>query len=138
MIHAQYTVVRGDYARAGEASAAIKRTLKQLGVDSSTLRRIAVASYECELNLVIHSLGGTLTLDVDDNNVKLVSQDQGPGISDVNEAMREGYSTADDAARSYGFGAGMGLPNMRRNADQFEIYSMVPDGTTIEMQFTIG
>lgn len=138
MIQAKYTVVRGDYARAGEASADIKRTLKQLGVDSSTLRRIAVASYECELNMVIHSLGGSLTLVIDNDRVKLTSNDLGPGIFDVNEAMQEGYSTADDIARNYGFGAGMGLPNMRRNADKFAIYSIVPDGTTIEMEFNIG
>ena len=101
------------------------------------LRRVAVASYEVELNLVIHSLGGTLTLEVDPGWVRLFSNDIGPGIPDVELAMREGYSTANEEARSLGFGAGMGLPNMKRNADQFAIQSAVGVGTTIEMSFCL-
>ena len=126
-----------DYTRAGEASADIKRRLKQLGVSSMVLRRVAVASYEVELNLVIHSRGGVLTLEVEPDRVRLVSRDVGPGIPDVELAMREGYSTANEEARSLGFGAGMGLPNMKRNADQFAIESAVGVGTTIEMSFCL-
>lgn len=137
LIHQEYPVVAEDYTRAGEASADIKRRLKQLGVSSMVLRRVAVASYEVELNLVIHSRGGVLTLEVEPDRVRLVSRDVGPGIPDVELAMREGYSTANEEARSLGFGAGMGLPNMKRNADQFAIQSAVGVGTTIEMSFCL-
>ena len=136
-MRAVYPVARGDYARAGEASADIKRTLRQLGVDAGVLRRIAVAAYESELNLVIHSLGGEMVLEVDQERVVLTSRDEGPGIPNVEEAMRAGFSTADDTARDYGFGAGMGLPNMKRNADTFFIQSRVPDGTSIRMTFAL-
>ena len=137
LIHQEYPVAAEDYNRAGEASADIKRRLKQLGVSSMVLRRVAVASYEVELNLVIHSRGGVLTLEVEPDRVRLVSRDVGPGIPDVELAMREGYSTANEEARSLGFGAGMGLPNMKRNADQFAIESAVGVGTTIEMSFCL-
>lgn len=138
VLHAEYPVATGDYTRAGEASADIKRRLKQLGVGSSVLRRVAVASYEVELNLVIHSLGGKLSLDVDQNGVWLTSEDVGPGIADLSLAMREGWSTANEEARSLGFGAGMGLPNMKRNADDFEIESELGKGTRIRMRFALA
>lgn len=138
MIHSVYPVASGDYTRAGEASADIKRKLKQLGVSSTVLRRIAVASYEVELNLVIHSMGGELILEVDAGGINLTSQDVGPGIPDISMAMKEGYSTANEEARSLGFGAGMGLPNMKRNADGFEIESEVGKGTRISMRFALG
>ena len=137
-LHAEYPVAQGDYTRAGEASADIKRRLKQLGVSSMVLRRVAVASYEVELNLVIHSLGGKLMLDVGTDGVLLVSEDVGPGIPDIAMAMREGYSTASEEARSLGFGAGMGLPNMKRNADDFDIQSEVGKGTRISMRFNLA
>ena len=137
-LHAEYPVTAGDYTRAGEASADIKRRLKQLGVSSLVLRRVAVASYEVELNLVIHSLGGTLYLDVGQDGVRLTSQDVGPGIADISLAMREGWSTANEEARSLGFGAGMGLPNMKRNADDFEIQSELGKGTRISMRFALA
>ena len=138
LIHTEYPIDAADYTRAGEASADIKRKLKQLGVPSLVLRRVAVASYEVELNLVIHSLGGVLILEVDETGVRLTSQDVGPGIPDISLAMREGYSTANEEARSLGFGAGMGLPNMKRNADDFEIESEVGKGTRISMRFALG
>ena len=137
-LHAEYPIQTGDYTRAGEASADIKRKLKQLGVGAQVMRRVAVASYEVELNLVIHSLGGQLTLDVDANGIWLESRDVGPGIPDIEMAMKEGYSTANDEARSLGFGAGMGLPNMKRNADEFDIQSEVGVGTTIMMRFHLN
>ena len=138
LLHVEYPVERGDYDRAGEASADIKRKLKQLGVSATVLRRVAVASYEVELNLVIHSDGGVLTLEVAPDRVWLISADRGPGIPDVTLAMREGWSTADETARSLGFGAGMGLPNMKRNADEFDITSAVGEGTTIKMGFALA
>ena len=137
MIHAVYPVAADDYTCAGEASADIKRKLKQLGVDSKVLRRVSVASYEVELNLVIHSMGGTLTLQVDPEKVTLISQDVGPGIPDIDKAMTEGYSTANEEACTLGFGAGMGLPNMKRNATDFDIQSQVGVGTTIMMSFAL-
>ena len=137
-VHQVYHVEADDFTRAGEASADIKRRLKQLGVSSAVLRRVAVASYEVELNLVIHSDGGDLTMHVDQDGVHLISKDVGPGIADVEQAMREGYSTASEEARSMGFGAGMGLPNMKRNADEFAIESRLGAGTTIEMTFRLA
>jgi len=135
LIHQEYDVERGNYQTAGEASADMKRRLRQLGVSALLLRRLAVASYEVELNLVIHSLGGKLTFDVDPEGVQLISEDRGPGIPDIEMAMKEGYSTANDEARSLGFGAGMGLPNMKRNADEFDIQSTPGVGTKITMRF---
>lgn len=130
-----YPVKALDYATAGDASATIKRKLKQLGVDSNILRRIAVASYEAELNLIIHSQGGTLTVQMSPTSILLQSKDVGPGIPDIQRALQEGYSTASEEARNLGFGAGMGLPNMKRNADEFAIESELGKGTTIRMRF---
>ena len=135
MFTGSYHVAKDDYTSAGHASADIKRQLKQIGVGGDVLRRVAVASYEVELNLVIHSLGGDLTLNVYPDLVELISSDIGPGIPDLTMAMKEGYSTASEMARSLGFGAGMGLPNMKRNADDFDIKSTVGVGTTITMGF---
>ena len=137
LIRITYPVASADYTSAGKASTDIKRRLKQLGVGGDVLRRVAVASYEVELNLVIHSLGGELSLTVFPDSVLLVSTDVGPGIPDLEMAMREGFSTANDEARSLGFGAGMGLPNMKRNADGFDIQSQAGSGTTITMRFLL-
>ena len=104
-----YEVHAGEFQTAGDASASIKRKLKQLGVNSNVLRRIAVASYEAELNLIIHSNGGQLKLEITPDAIILVSEDIGPGIADLSKAMQEGFSTASEEARDLGFGAGMGL-----------------------------
>ena len=98
---------------------------------------MSVACYEVELNLVIHSLGGTLTLQVEPDKVTLISKDVGPGIPDIEKAMTEGFSTANEEARTLGFGAGMGLPNMKRNSTEFDIQSEVGVGTTITMSFAL-
>ena len=132
-----YDVHKGEFETAGDASASIKRKLKQLGVDSTVLRRVAVASYEAELNLIIHSLGGQLTMEMNPEHIVLISKDVGPGIADIDKAMQEGFSTASEEARVLGFGAGMGLPNMRRNADGFAIESQIGVGTTIQMEFRL-
>ena len=132
-----FPVEAGDYVSAGQASTTIKRKLKQLGIQAAVLRRVSVASYEVELNLVIHSMGGTLTLQVDPEKVTLISRDVGPGIPDIDKAMTEGYSTANEEARTLGFGAGMGLPNMRRNATDFSIESQVGVGTCLTMSFAL-
>lgn len=132
-----YEVRTGEYQTAGDASANIKRKLKQIGIGGTVLRRIAVASYEAELNLIIHSHGGTLSVEMTPEQIMLVSADVGPGIADLSKAMQEGYSTASEEARGLGFGAGMGLPNMKRNADGFDIESAVGKGTTIQMRFDL-
>ncbi len=132
-----YQVRAGEFQTAGDASASIKRKLKQIGVDSNILRRIAVASYEAELNLIIHSMGGKLTLEMTPEKISLISDDVGPGIADLGKAMLEGFSTASEEARDLGFGAGMGLPNMKRNADGFEIASEPGKGTHIQMEFRL-
>ena len=137
LLEKNFPVEAGAFTTAGEASTTIKRTLKQLGIGAEVLRRVSVASYEVELNLVIHSLGGTLTLLVDPEKVTLISKDIGPGIPDIGKAMTEGFSTASDEARTLGFGAGMGLPNMKRNASEFDIQSEVGVGTTITMSFAL-
>ena len=132
-----YEVRTGEYQTAGDASASIKRKLKQIGVGGTVLRRIAVASYEAELNLIIHSHGGTLSVEMTPDSILLTSADVGPGIADLSKAMQEGYSTASEEARGLGFGAGMGLPNMKRNADGFDIQSEAGKGTTIQMRFDL-
>lgn len=132
-----YEIHAGEFQTAGDASANIKRKLKQIGVDSAVLRRIAVASYEAELNLIIHSQGGRMTMEMTPEQITLISADVGPGIADIDKAMQEGFSTASEEARDLGFGAGMGLPNMRRNADGFAIESELGKGTRIQMEFRL-
>ena len=132
-----FPIEKGDFVRAGEASSAIKRTLRQLGVSSSIMRRVAVAAYEAEMNLIIHSLGGQMEFQVSQDGVLLVSRDVGPGIPDISMAMKEGYSTASEEIRMMGFGAGMGLPNMQRNCDRFDIQSRMGEGTVISMEFKL-
>ena len=132
-----FPVEKDDFVTAGEASAKIKRTLKKLGVDAILLRRISVCAYEVELNLVIHSLGGSIDFQVTQDAVTLLVKDRGPGIPDLDLAMREGWSTAPESVRMMGFGAGMGLPNMKRNADEFDIKSEVGVGTEILMKFKL-
>ena len=133
----EYEILSGAYDRAGDASGDIKRRLKQLGIDNNTLRRVAVTSYEMEMNIIIHSQGGVMGLMVDQDWITLYSKDTGPGIPDVQLAMREGFSTAGQDARDMGFGAGMGLPNMKRNADTFEIASQMGEGTQISITFKV-
>jgi len=138
VLREEFQVVAMDFTTAGEASATIKRLLKKLGVNSSVVRRLSIACYEAEINLVIHSMGGKLILTVGAEDVTLTSEDVGPGIPDIDLAMSEGYSTASEDVRMMGFGAGMGLANMARNADRFHIESKVGEGTKIEMVFNIA
>lgn len=132
-----YPVQASQFETAGDASAAIKRKLKQLGVDSTILRRIAVASYEAELNLIIHSLGGTLSMEMTPDELTLTSEDVGPGIPDIDKALTEGFSTASEQARDLGFGAGMGLPNIVRVSDHFVLASRPGVGTLMVITFTL-
>lgn len=132
-----FSVAKMDFTRAGDVSARIKRMLKLLGVDARVIRRIAVATYEAEINLVIHSEGGEIVLQIEPRDIVITVRDVGPGIADIDQAMTEGFSTASEDARSMGFGAGMGLPNMSRNADRFSIQSKLGVGTTIVMAFDL-
>lgn len=129
----EYTVRSQDFASAGEASSRIKKTLQAIGMPPEIVRRVAVAAYEAELNLVIHSLGGTMKVAITPDKIEMVVADRGPGIANIDLAMQEGYSTAPDYVREMGFGAGMGLPNIKRSADQFEIHSKVGIGTTLRV-----
>jgi CBS domain-containing protein/anti-sigma regulatory factor (Ser/Thr protein kinase) len=130
--HRVYRLDRYDFEHAGNASAALKRELKQRGVSLKTTRRAAIASYELEINIVAHSHGGSFTHFIDGNRVRITANDFGPGIPDVEKAMSEGFSTANDWIRSQGFGAGMGLPNAKRVSDEFEIQSGVEMGTMVK------
>ena len=137
-IRLQYTVPGDDFARAGEASADLKSTLKRLGLPAAAVRRISIALYEGEINLAIHAGGGQIDVSIDDDAVEMVLSDQGPGIPDIELAMSEGFSTASAQVRSLGFGAGMGLPNMKRYTDEFAIRSTVGLGTTITMRVKVS
>lgn len=126
-----------DFTSAGQASVQVKKNLRQLGLSPETIRRVSIAMYEGEINMVIHAGGGEADISVTENQVEIVLTDKGPGIKDIDKAMQEGYSTAPDSVRSLGFGAGMGLPNMKRYSDYMDIKSVVGEGTTITMRINI-
>jgi anti-sigma regulatory factor (Ser/Thr protein kinase) len=128
----EYDVAANDYQTAGEASNNLKETLKMIGVPSPICRRAAIIAYEAEMNLVIHGGGGRIVANIDEDKIEIKTIDHGPGIPDVALAVTEGYTTAGDHAREMGFGAGMGLPNIKRNADIFEIETEVGKGTTLK------
>lgn len=125
-----YDVVANDFMAAGKSSSAIKSNLKSLGLDANLIRNVAIISYEAEINIVIHSYGGKIHCDIYENKIVIISEDIGPGIKDVDMAMTKGFSTATDSVRELGFGAGMGLPNMKKYSDDFEIKTG-STGTTI-------
>lgn len=127
-----YQLHRYDFENGGKASSEIKKFLKERGISPKIVRRVAVASYELEINLVAHSIGGMLGVDINRDRIKISSHDRGPGIADIGLAMTEGYSTANEWIRSQGFGAGMGLPNVKRVADEFAIKSAVGMGTMVQ------
>jgi len=131
-VHA-YEVVGADFTNAGRASTGIKETLKHMGLPSALIRRVAIAAYEAEMNMVMYARHGTMTLHVTPQDVTIDVRDEGPGIPDIALAMQEGYSTATAEMREMGFGAGMGLPNIRRNTDDLVITSEVNRGTALVM-----
>ena len=132
-IRLHYDVPGDDFTRAGEASSAVKRTLKQLGFQPDVIRRVAIAMYEGEINMVIHAGGGEADVEILPGRVTAVLTDHGPGIPDVEQAMQEGWSTAPDNVRNLGFGAGMGLPNIKKYTDQMDIQTEVGKGTVMTM-----
>ncbi len=130
--------VDGDnFTSAGQASVQVKKNLRRLGISPETIRRVSIAMYEGEINMVIHAGGGTADVNVTEDSVEIILCDKGPGIKDIEQAMQEGFSTAPDSIRSLGFGAGMGLPNMKRYTDSMDIKSTVGEGTTITMKVNL-
>ncbi len=137
IISKSYTVSGDDFTTAGEASGQVKKMLKQLGLPSEFIRRVSVAMYEGEINMVIHANGGTAYAEIAEDKIIVTLDDIGPGIPDIDLAMTEGYSTADETVRSLGFGAGMGLPNMKKYADDIHIESTVGVGTKVMLTFIL-
>ena len=133
----QYEVLGNDFTSAGQASVQVKKNLRQLGFNAEIIRRVSIAMYEGEINMVIHAGGGVAEVVVTEEYIEIVLQDTGPGIKDIELAMQAGYSTANESIRSLGFGAGMGLPNMKKNTDSMEIKSVIDVGTCITMRVNL-
>ncbi|BBF44718.1 anti-sigma B factor RsbT [Lachnospiraceae bacterium KM106-2] len=133
VLRLQYHISNSDFTRAGEASSDVKRKLKQMGVDPKVVRRVAIAMYEGEINMVIHAEGGQIEVIINKSEIKMILSDNGPGIPDIDKAMEEGYSTAPDNIRTLGFGAGMGLPNMKKYSDSLKIDTKIGVGTKVTM-----
>lgn len=129
-----FDVDGSDFSSAGEASVVVKKKLRQLGYPADIIRKVSIAMYEGEINMVIHANGGTAEVEIHENEIVIILSDHGPGIPDVNLAMQEGYSTARENIRVLGFGAGMGLPNMKKYTDYMKIDTKVGEGTTITMK----
>ena len=138
VLNFHFDVDGDDFKSAGNASFMVKKNLRQLGLPPELIRRVSIAMYEGEINMVIHANGGTADVYVNEDYIEIVLCDKGPGIKDIQQAMQEGYSTATDNIRSLGFGAGMGLPNMKRYTDYMDIDSKVGIGTTITMRVNIN
>ena len=136
-LHFHYAVDGNNFTSAGEASVQVKKLLRQMGFSPDVIRRISIAMYEGEINMVIHARGGDADVYVWPEKIEVVLADKGPGIANIELAMQEGYSTAPDNIRSLGFGAGMGLPNMKRYSDDLQIQSTVGEGTTITLRFDV-
>ncbi len=136
-LHLHYEVSGEDFTRAGEASGAVKKRLKSLGYDSDAIRRVAIAMYEAEINMVIHAEGGFCDVDIYPDRVEILLADKGPGIPDVDKAMTEGFSTAPDNVRSLGFGAGMGLPNIKKYSDEMRIETTIGVGTNLYLTINV-
>ena len=136
-INFHFDVDGENFSSAGEASVIVKKKLRQLGIPPEIIRRVSIAMYEGEINMVIHAKGGSADVTVYDSEIVITLADRGPGIPDINLAMQEGYSTARENIRSLGFGAGMGLPNMKKYTDSMEIETELGVGTTITMKISL-
>ena len=132
-MHFEFNIEGGDFSKAGSASSQLKKILKQLVGDHKVIKRIVVALYEAEVNVVAHAYEGNVIIDVDTDKIEILVNDKGPGIEDIQLAMQEGYSTASEQVREMGFGAGMGLANIKNNSDKFEITSEVGVGTMLKI-----
>ncbi len=129
-----YQVSEEDFTRAGEASSDVKRRLKKMGSSPEVVRKVAIAMYEGEINMVIHAHGGSIDVEISPDDILMVLKDVGPGIPDIDKAMQAGYSTAPDNVRALGFGAGMGLPNMKQYSDEMKVETKLGEGTTVTMK----
>lgn len=136
-IRLHYTVPGDDFTRAGAASGDVKRNLKSLGISPSVIRNVSIAMYEGEINMVIHADGGEIDVEITETEINMTLSDKGPGIENIELAMKEGYSTAPENIRSLGFGAGMGLPNIKKYTDEFVIDTVVGEGTTLRLKVYI-
>lgn len=136
-LNIKYEVPGDDFTRAGEASGKFKKTLKQIGFDANIIRRVTIAMYEAEINMVIHAHGGEIETNITPEKIELWFRDKGPGIPNIELAMKEGYSTAPDNVRSLGFGAGMGLPNIKKYTDEMKIDTELGVGTTVYIAVNI-
>lgn len=134
----EFTINGSDFASSGLVSSQIKSTLKNIGYDPQLIRRVAIATYEAEMNVFLHAIRANVTLSAGEGNIIVVIDDEGKGIPDIEKAMQEGYTTATDDQRALGFGAGMGLPNMKKNTDNFDIATKVGKGTKITMEFLVS
>ena len=128
-----FNIQGGDFTHAGHPSSEVKKVLKQLGIDSKTIKNIVIALYEAEVNVVAHAWKGTVSVEIDENKITILVSDDGPGIPDMELAMQPGFSTASKKVREMGFGAGMGLPNIKKNTDELLIESEVDKGTKVKM-----
>lgn len=137
VIRLHYDVPGDDFTHAGEASDSVKKVLKQLGLPPEVIRRTAISMYEGEINMVIHAGGGKADVEITPKKIEIYLVDHGPGIPDIDLAMQEGYSTAPDKIRALGFGAGMGLPNIKKYTDELEIKTEVGKGTTLHMTLNV-
>ena len=137
-IHLRYEVPGDDFTRAGEASGAVKKRLKALGYNSDAIRRVAIAMYEAEINMVIHADGGYCDVDIYPDKVEILLADKGPGIPDVEKAMQAGFSTAPDNVRNLGFGAGIGLPNIKKYTDDMRIETEIGVGTNLYLTVRVN
>jgi anti-sigma regulatory factor (Ser/Thr protein kinase) len=137
LLKLHYDVKENDFSRAGEASSDVKKVLKKIGVNPESIRKLAISMYEAEINMVIHANGGEIDVYVSETYIKAVLKDRGPGIKDLSLAMQEGYSTATDMVRELGFGAGMGLPNIKKYSDDLKIDTKIGEGTTLEITVNI-
>lgn len=133
-MHLEYSIIEGDFVNAGSASSSIKKTLKQLNVNPSIIKRVVIALYEAEVNAIAHAYGGNIYADINPDFITISVVDRGPGIADIEWAMKEGNSTASPEVRDMGFGAGMGLPNIKKNVDELKVESVVDSGTTVTMK----
>ena len=136
-IKLHYVVPGDDFTRAGAASGDVKRNLKTLGISPSVIRNVSIAMYEGEINMVIHAGGGEIDVEITESEIIMTLADKGPGIANLELAMKEGYSTAPDNVRSLGFGAGMGLPNIKKYSDEFRVDTTVGEGTTLHLKVYI-
>jgi serine/threonine-protein kinase RsbT len=132
-MHFSYKIAGGDFTKAGNVASSVKKVLRQLNIDHSCSRRIVIALYEGEVNVVAHAYSGVVDVEIDESVIRIIIKDKGPGITDIGKAMQEGYSTATPQVREMGFGAGMGLSNMKKNSDSMKITSNPGEGTNVEL-----